>query len=550
MKKMYIRSRNLSKIGLLIGLALTTVINFSCKKIEDVEPTHLQTEEQAWKTVNDARTTLIGAYALMRSAVAADNTQWLTGDLRNGDFVSTSRGDLKAIINGNLNSSYPVIENISNWRRFYAVVNACNLFIERSGEIMAHDERYTKDNNDVDIAQAKALRALAYFYMVRIWGDVPLITKSNDGQFIQLPRVSQERVLSFCKQSLMEAAQVLPFRYGGTDPILPGIYFGGYTDQWQGVCFTRISAYVILAHIAAWQQNYIDCEVYTKFVIDNYSQLVEPSQANNIRYLTINELTAYYTGSDENQVNPFRYKRPTILVGFNFEYGTNSVTVNGHIEELTLAAPVIAKAQPDMFVPKDKILEIFTDKRDLRFSVDSVRTADARRNDYMAVVYQPYYFTNYTSERPIFTKIKNVADASAARSGFGVFSSSIVFSRLEEITLLRAEALAVLGQRGDAIAALNRAAQLRNTTPYSENSTKDLITEIFAERRRELMGEGWRWFDIIRYNRIKNPSGTFITKNGVNLTFAQAQAAGALYWPVAADVIKNNPAITQNPFWQ
>jgi starch-binding outer membrane protein, SusD/RagB family len=527
-------------------IALT--ISSSCRKIDDVQSSHLQTDAQNWKTAADGRTNLFGAYGLMRSALASDNTQWLMGDLRRGDFISTGREDLNAIIDGRLNASYPIINRLSNWRRFYAVINACSIFIERSGEIVANDARYTKLNNQVDVAQAKALRALAYFYLVRTWGDVPLVTSSNDGQFVQLPRTSQARVLSFCKTDLMDAAQVLPFRYGSDDAILPGLYYGDDLEKWQGAALTRISAYCLLAHIAAWEQNYIDCEVYTKFVLDNYPKLGNGG-VGTARYLAINELTATFPDSQSEAVNPFAYKRQTQLIGFSFEYGTSSATTTGHIEELTLAQPIIPKTKPEIFVPKDSINRIFTDAKDLRFSVDAVATIDAQRNDPYAIVYQPYYFTNYSSERPIFSKIRSIG-AAKPTGNFLMYSSAILFTRLEEITLLRAEALAVLGLRGDAINALNRAAQLRGTSPFLETSNQDVLDAIFAERRRELMGEGWRWYDIIRYNRIKKPSGPFMYKNGLPLTFAQAESAGALYWPVAQDVINNNPSITQNSFWK
>ncbi|WP_457269214.1 RagB/SusD family nutrient uptake outer membrane protein [Pedobacter sp. UYEF25] len=537
-----------AKTSVAVAILLAGILGFSCKKIDNVQSAHLQTEVQNWKTTADGRTNLFGAYGLMRSALASDNTQWLMGDLRKGDFISTGRQDLNAIIEGRLNASYPIINRLSNWRRFYAVINACSIFIERSGEIIANDARYTKLNNQVDIAQAKTLRALAYFYLVRTWGDVPLLISSNDGEFIKVPRTSQSRVLSFCKSDLMDAAQVLPFRYGDTDAILPGLYYGADLAQWQGAAFTRISAYSLLAHVAAWEQNYIDCEVYTKFVIDNYPKLGNGGYGT-IRYLGINELTATFPDGDSEEVNPFVYQRQTNLIGFSFEYGANSATTTGHIEELTLAQPIIPKTKPEIFIPKDSIRTIFTDPRDLRFSVDSVATIDAQRNDKLALVYQPYYFTSFSSERPIFSKIRSVG-ASKASDNFLMYSSSIVFTRLEEITLLRAEALAVLGQRSDAINALNRAAQLRGTAPFLESSTKDVLTAIFAERRRELMGEGWRWYDIIRYNRIKKPSGPFMYKQGVPLTFAQAQSAGAIYWPVSQDVITANPSITQNAFWQ
>ena len=159
------------------------------------------------------------------------------------------------------------------------------------------------------------------------------------------------------------------------------------------------------------------------------------------------------------------------------------------------------------------------------------------------------YFTNFTSEQPIFSKIKVIYTAETS-GNLTLFSSTMLFSRLEEITLLRAEAYAALGKRDLAIEALNKAANLRGTTPYNPASTKDLVDAIFEERRRELMGEGTRWYDIVRYNRIKNPVGTFIQKNGVALSFRQFEQAGGIYWPVSQDVINANSLITQNPYWQ
>ncbi|MNT57679.1 SusD family protein [compost metagenome] len=123
----------------------------------------------------------------------------------------------------------------------------------------------------------------------------------------------------------------------------------------------------------------------------------------------------------------------------------------------------------------------------------------------------------------------------------------MVFSRMEEITLLRAEALAVLGQRSEALNALNRACALRGFSFTSD--VPDLVAAIFQERRRELMGEGWRWYDIVRYNRIKNPQTVFATKGAKSMTFKEFEAAGGIYWPVSQDVINANSSITQNPYW-
>jgi hypothetical protein len=521
MNPIRIRKNKKVIVALASALLFVTGINFSCKKALDVKSLRLAPEEHMWKNQEDAKGALMGIYTLMRTAMVADNTHWLMGDLRAGDFVSTNRSDLKAIIDGELNAQYPIINRISNWRRFYAVVNAASIFIERSREVVANDSRYTSINNNADVAQARALRAFAYFYMVRIWGDVPLLITSHDGEFANQPRSSAAKVLAFAKSELLLATKVLPFRYGGSDPLLPGQYFGAGWATWNGVLFTKLSAYAILAHIAAWEGNYLDCEVYTKYFLDNTSKL-NGDGSFGVKYLTTDELT-----ENNNGYSPFAYKRAVQIVGFGFEYGNGEATANGHIEQLTLAKPLILKEYPEIFIPKDTIRKAFTDKKDLRFSVDS-----------LTGLYRTNYFTNYVSERPLFSKIKVVGPAETS-GNFAFFTSAVLFTRIEEITLLRAEACTILGMRSDAIAAYNQAISQRGIKQYAANSPNDLLDVIFAERRRELMGEGWRWYDLVRYNRIKQN----------NPAFNALIANGGIYWPISKDVLNANPKLQPNSYW-
>lgn len=509
----------INKIAFVAVLLVLLSVNFSCKKAIDVQSTRLSNEEQQWTKYEDAKAGLISCYALLRTALVADNAHWLLGELRNGDFVSTGRPDLSAIISGDLNSTYPVMQSITDWRRYYAVINWCSVYIERSAEILKKDPLYTSINSAADIAQARAIRAFTYFYMVRIWGDVPLITASHDGNFEESPRTDQNKVLAFAMSELQNAAKEMPFHYGGTDPLLPGLYYGGGPTAWNGGLFTKISAYAVMAHISAWQGNYIDTEAYTRFIMDNYTKSGNPSNA--AKYIDVTTLT------ENADASPFAYQRPTQIIGLSFTSGHGSITANGHIEQLTLATPIIVKAKPDIFVPKNSIKKIFTDSKDLRFGIDST-----------TMLYRNNYFVNYSSNMPVFSKIKVIKDA-ATSGAFALFSSTIVFTRLEELTLLRAEALAVLGLPDEAAAALNKATELRGILPYSSLQGKDLVDEIFAERRRELMGEGWRWYDLIRYNKIKRNDPAFnklIDGKGI-------------CWPISREVLNRNKRIVQNNYW-
>jgi hypothetical protein len=267
------KNNRFKKAKAFLLLTVVICISSSCKKMLDVGSDRLAPEEVQWSNLQDTRSGLMGIYGLTRAALADNNAHWLWGELRMGDFTATNRSDLKAIVGSNLNASYPLMQDISNWRRFYAVINSASLFIERSGEVLKKDPRYSVPNNKVDVAQARALRAFAYFYIARIWGDVPLITSSHDGNFEMKPRTAQSKVLGYAESELIAAAKDLPYVYGvDGDPILPGLYYGYSNGRWTGSLFTKLSAYALLAHISAWQSHYIDTSVYTDFIMQNYAK--------------------------------------------------------------------------------------------------------------------------------------------------------------------------------------------------------------------------------------------------------------------------------------
>ena len=116
---------------------------------------------------------------------------------------------------------------------------------------------------------------------------------------------------------------------------------------------------------------------------------------------------------------------------------------------------------------------------------------------------------------------------------------------MEDMILLQAEALAVLNRVDDAIEKLNRVRMGRGLSQASFRKTfgenvNALIDNIFVERRRELIGEGHRWYDMIRRQRIllDNPQ------------FLELIETGGIYWPVSDEVIKQNNLVRQNRYWE
>lgn len=498
----------------VFALAYCLVVLPACNKQLEVKSTSLSNERGAWDSYDDVGSALTGIYGLLRTSMADQNAYWLFGDLRSGDFTAVSRPDLKAIIEGKLNLTYPLIQELLDWRRYYAIIDACNQFIEHSAQALG-DKRYTELNNKIDIAQARAIRAYTYFYITRIWGDVPLITSTHDGAFESVARTSQEKVLTFASTELQAAARVLPFVYGKSDDLIfPGTYYGYDYTKYYNTLFNRVYAYCVLAHIAAWQGNYNEASAYIDFVINNYS-MIGASLIDDITELTDGD-KFFNDRIDVRQI-----------FGLNMATGYNESGISGmgHIESLTLATPLISKQRPDIYVSKDSINNIFTDVNDVRFGRDTI-----------SGIYSENYFTNYEGDMPIFSKIKVIGDGSS--TNLAVYSSSIVPERLEEIYLLRAEAYAVMNQTTDAITTLNKIKSIRGVALYAGTGGAPLIKAIFAERRRELMGEGWRWYDLVRENKLLRDDPAF----------NELLDKGGIYWPIAQKNITGN--VTQSPYWQ
>jgi hypothetical protein len=525
-----LKQRDIGYSTNILFLYLLTAFSVSCNKIVDLDSYHAASEEEQWNKIEDARSALMGIYGLTRAALAENNGHWINGDLRAGDFTVTkgayNESQLRAIVDNKLSRPYPILEQLASWKRFYAAINAAAVYIERVPQILDKDRSYSENNLELDIAQARALRAFNYFYMVRIWGDVPLITKSFDnGTFREFPKTDAQTVLNYAKSELLAVLPVLPFEFGTSS----NQYYGRNPEEWRGMVFNKLWVYACLAHISAWEGNYADVETYTKFILDNRTQI-------SANFTTIESLvlptTAGLFNSETNAT-----LRGSKIIAFNFPAVSNNLAENtqtGHLEQLTLAYPFVQKPYPDMYISKDSLYAIFDEMDDFRFGIDTA-----------TMLYQTHYIHNMNADIPLFSKINVVKNGATSDGDYAVFGSALIFTRLEEISLLRAEALVALNRGSEAVTPYNAVRQTRGLGDKSylkdfEQDDAKLLEAIFRERRKELMGEGWRWYDLIRRQKLLRDDPTFL----------DLIEKGGVYWPIAKEVLQANAQIEQNSYWK
>ncbi len=492
----------------MTGLLLLS--GFGCKKSLDINSTSLVTTDQMWKVKNDARSAVFATYGLMRAALSNENAFFVYGELRGGDFSVTSRQDIASVTKQDLNAEYGMMSEWKDWRRFYAVIVQANLCLEKLPLVSKADFRYRAEDLKLDIANVRFLRALAYFYLARVWGNVPLIRANIEGDFTERSQSSEADILEFAATEAAEAAIDLPWRYNGTFPEQQGLYYAQSDAQIRSIIATKAAAYALAAHIAAWQGDYATTEKNCRLIVDNASN-------GGYAVATAAELssaTGVFTGQGFS-----------VIFSINFASKNQEASIKGHVEDWTLSEPFIAKKTADIYVPKDSIIKIFNETGDTRFSLAADGSTIGS------------YFTNFSNTTPMFSKIKNLSITQAPI--FRSYQSAIVIFRLEEILLLRAEANVFLNFKSDALTNLNKVRTNRGLPEFSSTDNAAILESVIKERRRELLGEGSRWFDLVRLKRVKSFS---------KLTDADI-AAGATKWPISKVTLNNNSKLVQNNFW-
>ena len=129
------------------------------------------------------------------------------------------------------------------------------------------------------------------------------------------------------------------------------------------------------------------------------------------------------------------------------------------------------------------------------------------------------------------------------RNGTAFNSSDYnVVLRYADVLLMRAEALNLSGQTGDAIELLNQIRNRAGLADYNGGTDQSSVDgAIFEERRIELMYEGQRWFDLKR--RGYDFAQTTINIAKPDVSFAEFE----MLLPLPQEELDKNPLLTQNP---
>lgn len=487
----------------------------SCKKWLDELPINTVTEDQAWKTGSDAEGAVAVAFAIFRrglSGLTKDDTPATTrngswgdyyfwGDGRSGDWITPNNdSDWEAWFENHL-LERSELEPLTNWRLFYRAIEQCNLVLEKIPEITTG---LTAERKKQLLADARFLRALSHFYAARIWGDVPINLEARNVK--PLGREPLSVVMQMVVDEVNIAIPDLPWRYEGT--IKESMSRG-----------TKGAALALKAHASMWLKDYQGASDAVKEIISSNMFKLVPIEG-------FREL--FDAGESEEMI-------------FEVYYDTKKgeyADYYGHIMTYYLTNPYTSRTNLTLAVPRSKIMEIYpdyvrdgSDKRVPAFfqSIDF----SVSGNELRPVLPDPLA----NGERAImFAKFRKVKDRS-----YSLMEAPVPVFRYADVLLLKAEADARLGNVAAALENLNAVRSRAGIPIFTRDDQPIVIEEVLEERRRELIGEFQRSYDLVRVGRLHefNPNVT-----------AQGEKDGAGFVPVSDEAFANNPNMEQTYYWQ
>jgi hypothetical protein len=171
------------------------------------------------------------------AGMSADELKYYATTNRN-EFVSN---EITTASHGTLSSFF--------WDRYYRYIYVANLCIEGS----LRSKSLTTDVRKYLEGEAKFIRAFCYFYLVNLFGDVPLIIQTDYATNAQLPRTAATAVYTQIIQDLEEAQVLLPTTYAIQERVRP--------NKW--------TVTALLARVYLYQKNWDSAEKQATALIES-----------------------------------------------------------------------------------------------------------------------------------------------------------------------------------------------------------------------------------------------------------------------------------------
>jgi len=419
-------------------------------------------------------------------------------------YAGTTGAEVVPIENNSLDGGNSVIAR--DWDRYLADVAQATTVIENVDKVP--DQTLTAEERTQWKAEAKIFRAMVWFDMVRLWGNIPIVTK--EGKDITAENIEEVYPLYYPAQTTPEEAYAQIIK-----DLTEGIEDAPTVNPADKTILSKSVGRALLAKVYAEKpaRDYTKVLQYCNEVIADGFTLVQS-------YADLFSMNA--AGTDTK----LRSSSESILEINYYTGGGNWVT---WMFGKDLLNPDANFTWAKWATPSRDLVNAFTAAND-----------NIRKNQ--TIVYYPCTWSNYYPS-------SNYAFGYKIRSA----TSSIIKFRLADILLLKAEALANLGSPANMTEAATVVNQIRkrvglpDLTSANTATKESLLDAILLERRLELAYEGQRWFDLVRYGKVESVMNNLNSRDSGRLPQRRAFNENSYLLPIPQAALDLNTNLVQNP---
>ena len=570
------------KLYVLVGLL---VVSAACTEdLLDQVPTTQLSADLFWKTTADASAAVNGVYEANRTTFDRDYYFDGAGEFVHTRGTSNNQGTFSPSALGS-NGNFGFL-----WGDCYRAINRANYVLGNIGTLRATTTA-PADLALMDrlVAETRFLRALNYFRLIDLWGDVPYFTSKLNGnaEAYTLTRTPRAAVKDSILADLNYAAGILPETYSGDNlgrasKLAAWAFSGKVNLFWASWMKNEGNAAEAQKHFAAAAADF-------KKIIDKNIPLFrngDPGPADNPNYW---HLFQYFNEYDPEIIFSVQFGGPLLSQGeeLSRDFG-NRNTGFGQVwvaptfrlanrYQLTstgdFAPPLVlsrtttllnSATNPKSYEGRDyrmratmvwdgqKMVQLSTDG--LTVLADSLPFRFGNRDGVTAI--------NYDGAPAGYVFRKWVRQTGGINRSDG--PQDIYLMRLPDVWMMYAEAVNEVngGPTPELFTLLNRIRRRGNLPALNAAkfaSKTEFFKAIEQERIIELVGEGQRFFDIRRWKKAEeiwpaptgqvlfDTQGTRIRDEFVN---ADLRAYQRYYiFQIPTNEIEVNPKITQNIPW-
>ena len=520
----------------------------SCESYLDQPPVDLLSSNGFYQTTSQATQGVLGVYADLR--YATDQTYYHMSEVRsdnawvnpepNGQRDYSDIGCFRA---GAENTMYE-----SAWSMWYKVIYDANVAIQKISAA-------TYDNAAVQeqlLNEAHFLRGYAYFELARLFGNVPMVLEPSSPSVVNsLAQTDARTIINEVVIPDLQAGLNLPEKGKILDATGKAVPTQGRADKTAaaamlarvymtlaGFPFNESSAVAqaktYLSQVLAKKADYWAPDItewrkqWTPDYNNKYSvfaiQYRTGGTGNTGIFNIVKSLPPSYTaGVGVRLFGNDIFVEKTLRHEFDIVYSGGNKDLRG--EGWSLLDGYAAEANtPAYSNSKEKIAWI-------PGSEDSVYTA--------SMFYKPLPSKPKMDALGLSMSYSDLKDYNDWPCNFPVI-------RIEDMMLLNAEIMCAEGNASGAIAVVNEIRQRAGCDPVSASSADEALKLVKNERRLELMGEGVRWFDEVRYGTWKQDIiDMFARYNNPNGTSPSNVADGRYLYPIPQNQMAITPGLYQ-----